>query len=86
MADLDQDIAAFEAMRAELEKNHMGKWVLFHNARLVDAYDSFEGAADEAVKHFGRGPYLIRQVGARPMTIPASVMYRWSHANDKVRV
>jgi hypothetical protein len=27
------------------------------------------------VQKFGSGPYLIRQVGASPIVLPASVMY-----------
>ena len=75
MADLDQDIAAYEKLQTDLESRHVGKWVLVHNEVLVSLYDSFEAAADEAVKRFGRGPYLIRQIGAPPMTLPASVLY-----------
>jgi len=73
---LDFEIAAYEKRRADLEANHMGKWVIFHEHRLIGVYDSFEAAAEEAVRCFGRGPYLIRQVGAPPMVPPPSVMWR----------
>lgn len=77
MADtIDQELAAYETLRQELENSHMGKWVLLHNLKLVGVFDSFESAAESAVSQFGRGPYLIRQVGAPPITLPASVMYR----------
>lgn len=75
MAEIDTEIAAYETIRADLEKNHMGKWALVHGGKLVNLYDSFEKAAEEAVRQFGRGPYLIRQVGAPPVSIPASLMY-----------
>lgn len=75
MAELDQEIAAYNGMSAELEAHHMGKWVLVRDLKLVGIYESFESAAEEAVKRFGRGPYLIRQVGAPALTLPASVMY-----------
>lgn len=76
MATLDQEISAYQAMQADLEAHQMGKWVLFHDQKLIGVYDSFESAAEEAVKNFGSGPYLIRQVGASQITLPASVMYR----------
>jgi hypothetical protein len=79
MAELDNDIAAFERMRTTLEGHHMGKWVVVHSGELTGAFDSFDHAAAEAVRLFGRGPYLIRQVGAPPMTLPASVMYHPIH-------
>jgi len=75
MADINDDIAAYDAMRQELEANHTGEWVVFHDRTLVSVHASFEAAADDAVKKFGRGPYLIRQVGAPPLVLPASVMY-----------
>lgn len=85
MAELDQEIAAFDSISAELEAHHMGKWVLIHDLKLVAVYDSFENAAEDAVRKFGRGPYLIRQVGAPPVTLPASVMYRPEYGSDKMR-
>ena len=82
MADVKDDIAAYERMRAELESKAMGKWVLLHDLELIDTYDSFEAAAEDAVRRFGRGPYLIRQVGAPAVTLPASAMYVPQHADD----
>jgi len=80
MSDITTDIAAYNAMREKLELDHMGKWVLFRNAELVALYPSFEEAATDAVAKYGRGPYLIRQIGAQDVTLPASVMYRLSYA------
>ena len=75
MAEIDQEIAAYEAMRDGLERAHMLKWVLLFDRKLVAVYDYFEQAANDAVTRFGAGPYLIRQVGAAQMTLPASVSY-----------
>jgi hypothetical protein len=58
----------------------LGKWVLIHNKDLIEIFDSAELAAKEAVRRFGRGPYLIRKVGAAPVTLPASVLYHPIHA------
>lgn len=80
MADVKKDIAAYEKMQSELEATHMGKWVLFYDEKFIALFDSFESAAEQAVERFGRGPYLIRQVGAPPVTLPASVMFRPSYA------
>ena len=82
MTMLSDQISAYEKMRNVLETDHFGKWVVFHNGELVDTYESFEAAADDAIRKFGRGPYLIRQVGAGPATLPASVLYGPVHAND----
>ena len=86
MADLDMEIAAYGAKREELEASHMGKWVLVHECELIGIFDSFQAAAEDAVRKFGRGPYLIRQVGAPPVTLPASVMYNVVDGKNKLRV
>ncbi|MGA2658445.1 MAG: hypothetical protein ABSH34_13145 [Verrucomicrobiota bacterium] len=72
---VEADISAYEAMKQELEAKHTGKWVLLHDRKLISLYDSFAVAAEDAVRRFGRGPYLIRNVGAPPVVMPASVMY-----------
>lgn len=75
MGALDKEIAAFEKMRERLEAQHMGKWVLFYQEKMIGTFDTFNDAAQEAVKKFGVGPYLIRQIGARPQSLPASVLH-----------
>ena len=73
---LSRDIAAYEARREQLEKEHAGKFVVFHNGDFVGSFDSLENAAHEAVSKFGRGPYLIRRVGdPSVIPVPASVAY-----------
>ena len=86
MAILDVEIAAYDAQRQELEASHMGKWVVVHERELIGVFDSFEIAAEDAVRKFGRGPYLIRQVGAPAVTLPASVMYNVVDGQNKVRI
>ncbi len=76
-----ENISAYEAIKEKLEAEQMGKWVLIYNKELVSVFESFDEAAQEAVKKFGSGPYLIRQVGAPSVTLPASVMYN-SYASD----
>ena len=79
MTELKDEIAAYEMLRADLEASHLGKFVVVHNRVLVGTYDSFDAAARDAVHRFGRGPYLIRQIGSPPITLPASVMYHPVH-------
>jgi hypothetical protein len=78
MQVLETDIAAFEQQKKSLEEHHKGKWVIFHEGNLVGVFDDFNAAASDAVSRFGRGPYLLRQVGAPAFTMPASLMYRIS--------
>lgn len=77
-ASLETDIKAYEAQLEELLKYHEGKYVVFYDGSFVDAFDTFQNAADTAVKKYGLGPYLIRKVrsaqSVRPL--PASVVCR----------
>lgn len=73
---LDAAIAAFEAQKQELEKNHPFKFVVFKGDQFIGAWDTFEAAASVAVSRFGRDEYLIRQVGVHRPSVPASVMFR----------
>ena len=82
MTTLRSEINAYEAMLDDLELEHFGKWVVVKDEKLAGTYESFEDAANDAVAHFGRGPYLIRLVGEPPLTMPASVLYRPYNADD----
>jgi len=82
MAEIDKEIAAYETMRSDLEAHQMGKWVLVHDLKLIGTYETFEKVAEDAVRRFGSGPYLIRQVGAPPVALPASLMYHPVHGSD----
>ncbi len=73
---LSRQIEAYDEMRGRLEMDYMGKWVVFYGMELIGVHDDFQDAAEEAVSKFGRGPYLIKQVGEPPLVLPASVQYR----------
>ena len=76
MAQLDVEIAAYEGIRDGLEAKYFGKWVVVHDEELVGAYDDFQAAALDAISRFGRGPYLIREVGkTEPVPMPASLLF-----------
>ncbi len=71
---LDRQIVAYEACRDEMERDHLGEWVVFHDEQCAGSYDSFEHAAEDAIARFGAGPYLIREVGvSRAVRLPASI-------------
>ena len=86
MSLLSEEIAAFDRMKADLEAEHFGQWVLFKGAMLVGAFETFEATAERALDEFGNGPYLIRQIGAGPIHLSASVTLRPLRASDAGRV
>lgn len=76
MLELSRQIAAYEKIQSDLETDHFGKWVVFYDEELVGTYDTDREAVGTAIERFGRGPYLIRQVGVIPVPPLASVIYR----------
>jgi len=86
MNALDDDIAAFEEMKADLEAHHLGEWVVFHHGRYVEAFTDFQAAASAAVERFDLGPYLIRQVGTSAIQLSATTVFRPAHASGPGRV
>ena len=73
---LERQKASYNRMRPELEHEHLWKWVVFHEEELAGVFGGFEAAAEEAVSKFGRGPFMIKQIGAsEEITLPASLMY-----------
>jgi hypothetical protein len=81
MPELEKEIATYKRLLPDLESHHKGKWVVIHGDDFVGAFDTFNSAASEAVQRFDRGPYMIRQVGAPDIVLPASVMYRLEPAD-----
>lgn len=75
VATLLENIEEYDQMRRVLETQHLGKWVVFYDRELVKIDESFQTVAEFAVVNYGRGPYLIRQVGAPPITLPSSAIY-----------
>ena len=71
-AHLSDSIKAYEAMRDELECDYTGEWAVVHDRELIGIFPDLEAAADEAVEKFGRGPYLIRQIGLPPRALSYS--------------
>lgn len=82
MTLLSREIAAYDRMRDSLETDHFAEWVVVHGEKLAGTYMDFQAAAADAVRRFGRGPYLIRQIGEPPLALPASVLYRPVRAED----
>ena len=77
---LSHQMRVYEDMRPTMELDHLGEWVVFHGGEIAGFYESFEKAAEDAVQRFGRGPYLIKRVGAYPAALSTAALYGSSHA------
>ena len=71
---LKENIAAFGALRDNLELEHFGKWVVFQDCKQAGLYRIFREAASATVERFGNGSYLIRRIGdSSVLRLPVSV-------------
>ena len=78
---LKTEQATYESMRVMLHEHHAGKFVVIKGDKLLGSYDTFDTAAREAIRAYGRGPYLIREVKEPTvMRMPSSVAFRSPHA------
>lgn len=71
MDELTQEYAVYEAKREELEAAHTGKYVLIKGDEVIGIFDTLDDALRVAVKRFGRGPYLIEEIG---LPMPETVL------------
>ncbi len=62
---IDQ-LIAYHRMRGDLERDHMGQWIVIYDSKLVgDGYESYDDAV-EAARQIGLDDLdcLIRRVGS----------------------
>ena len=57
---LKDELAVYEKQRKRLEKEHLNKFVLIYGKEIIGTFDTFQNAADEGLRRFGDGPFLIR--------------------------
>ena len=79
--DLATETALCEQQREEFEKDHLWEWVVIHEDKIIGFYKEFQEAAQMAVAKFGRGPFLIKEVGRSAPPLPSSLLYRPLYAD-----
>ena len=62
MAYLDEELATFERMKAELLKTHSGKFALIKGEQFIGAFDNPTNAYAEGIKQFGQAAFLIKRI------------------------
>ena len=70
---LEEELKAYENMKAELLKKYRGKVVAIKNGKLIGVYDSEEEAFKDVLEKYGLVPVLIKRVVERekPEEIPS---------------
>ena len=65
---LEIETQEFDQRQAELERLYMGKVVMFKGTQLFGPFETIDAAIREGMKLFGDVPFLIRRVGAPPLS------------------
>jgi hypothetical protein len=65
-AKLDKEIAAFEAIHAELRQKYLGQWVAINNQRLVDHDPDRLVLYRRTRSKYGHTSVLLREVTEQP--------------------
>lgn len=68
-ADVLKNFTAFEAMRAELEASHLGKFAVLHDGQLVGTYASIREARTAGSTHCGVGNFSTQEIRAEPIEL-----------------
>jgi hypothetical protein len=68
-----RELATYERLRAELERDHMGKGVLIYGDQLIGVFASPESASEEGVLRYGFEKHLAREVGDEVIFCPLGV-------------
>lgn len=61
---LRQELATFDAHRAELLGRAPGKFALVHGDRVVDVFDTEADAIRDGYRQFGNVPFLVKKIEA----------------------
>ena len=59
---LDTELATFEKIKADLLRNHSGKFALIKGENFVGAFDTPDNAYAEGVGLYGRDPFLVKRI------------------------
>lgn len=65
--------SVYESRKEQFEKEHNQEWVVIHESEVVGFFPNLQEAADAAIERYGKGPYLIRQVGVPDLPLPLSM-------------
>lgn len=60
---------AYESQQAEMEKKHMGKYLLMHEGEVTLILNDSGDAYQVGCEQYGLGKFSIKKVGEKPMDI-----------------
>lgn len=65
---LDAELKYFESIKADLLKNHSGKFALIKGDKFISAFDNADNAYSEGIKLFGKEIFLVKRISEKEET------------------
>jgi hypothetical protein len=59
---LEQELATFEKLKAELLRAHAGKFALIKGDQFIGSFDTPANADQEGINRFGRETFLVKRI------------------------
>lgn len=59
---LETELAAYEAMKAQLLASYENKFVLIRGGKLIGSFDTAENAYNAGIEAFGQEIFLVKKV------------------------
>lgn len=75
LAELRQNIEAYQLMKEDLVREHLGRIALFHDGHLIAIYNDHGDAYDIGCEKFGLGNFSLKRIGEQPASLGAATLY-----------
>ena len=75
VVELRKNIEAYQAMKEDLVREHLGRLALFHDGDLIATYNDHGDAYDIGCEKFGLGNFSLKRIGEQPASLGAATLY-----------
>jgi hypothetical protein len=72
---LEQELATFERLKADLLTTHAGKFALIKGQDFIGAFDNPANAYQEGITRFGRDEFLVKRISAEEEVYRNQALY-----------
>ena len=75
LVELRKNIEAYQAMKEDLVREHLGRLALFHDGDLIATYNDHGDAYDIGCEKFGLGNFSLKRIGEQPASLGVATLY-----------
>lgn len=75
MSELKKNRDAYNKIRKELERDHLGKTALLNDGKLIRIFNDWEDAYETGLEQFGHGKFSIRRIENSEVSFGAASGY-----------